>query len=93
MNAEEIALAHHQGKLEQSCPDCGRWEAAGSYCSGCSRPMTATDWYRNGDATGRAVARQVAPRAAQTPLKAGSEPEIGSVDPDAAQGGSRVAVA
>ncbi len=47
-----------RGKLEQSCPDCGRWEAAGSYCSKCYRPMGAVDWYRNGDQTRRrSVAR------------------------------------
>jgi hypothetical protein len=27
------------GRLEQMCPDCGRWEAAGFVCSWCGRPM------------------------------------------------------
>ncbi len=89
MTAEEIALAHQRGRLEQSCPACGRWEAAGGYCTACGRPMTAADWYQNGDQARRAVARQVEPRAAQTPLKGGSAPEIGSVDPDGAQKRSR----
>ncbi len=38
-----------RGLLEQACPDCGRWEAAGATCSWCGRPMTGADWYRNGD--------------------------------------------
>lgn len=34
------------GRLSQVCPDCGRAEAAGSYCTGCLRPMAAADWRR-----------------------------------------------
>jgi hypothetical protein len=30
--------------LEQLCPDCGRLEAAGGFCSGCYRRMGPTDW-------------------------------------------------
>lgn len=56
-------------KLEQSCPDCGRWEAAGSYCSGCYRPMTAADWYPNGTKDARAVAHQRAAEIARTRVK------------------------
>jgi hypothetical protein len=58
-----------RGRLEQACA-CGRWEAAGAYCSGCLRPMTATDWYPNGDLIRRATARQMARSEARTPLKA-----------------------
>jgi hypothetical protein len=43
------------GKLEQTCPDCGRWSAASSYCSWCFRAMSPTDWYRNGDPAERAA--------------------------------------
>jgi hypothetical protein len=64
----DVAKKLQDGKLEQACPDCGRWEAAGSYCSGCDRPMGPDDWYRNGDLTRRAVARQAATEKAQTPL-------------------------
>jgi hypothetical protein len=43
------------GKLEQMCPDCGRWSAATHYCSWCFRPMGPDDWYRNGDQAQRAA--------------------------------------
>jgi hypothetical protein len=46
------------GRLEQACPDCGRWEAAGAYCSGCRRPMGPADWYPNGTKDGRSVAQE-----------------------------------
>ncbi len=36
------------GRLEQRCPDCGRAEAAGYYCTGCGRVTTEADWYPNG---------------------------------------------
>jgi predicted Fe-S protein YdhL (DUF1289 family) len=67
--AATVAELFHAGHLEQACPDCGRWEAAGSYCAGCDRPMGPADWYSNGDLERRAVARQKAPQKAQTPLK------------------------
>lgn len=73
MTPDELALAHQRGKLEQSCPDCGRWEAASASCSKCFRAMGPADWYPNGDRTRRGVARQNAPREAQTPLKGGSD--------------------
>lgn len=47
--SSEIAKALVAGKLEQTCPACGRWEAAHSYCSWCLRPMGSADWYRNSD--------------------------------------------
>jgi hypothetical protein len=50
----EIAKALEAGKLEQTCPACGRWEAAHWYCSWCSRPTGPADWYRNGDREERA---------------------------------------
>ena len=62
----DVAKKLQDGKLEQACPDCGRWEAAGSYCSGCDRPMGPDDWYGNGDLTRRAVARHAATEKAQT---------------------------
>ena len=31
-------------KLEQTCPDCGRTEAAGYYCSLCCRITGPEDW-------------------------------------------------
>ena len=52
-------------KLEQACSECGRWEAAGAYCSGCDRQMGPDDWYPGGD-RGR---RQKALGGAQTPVK------------------------
>jgi hypothetical protein len=54
MSAETRELLQ-RGKLEQTCPDCGRWEAASYYCSWCARVMTAADWYRNGDKIQRAA--------------------------------------
>jgi len=61
------ALRH--GRLEQACPECGRWEAAGAYCSACYRPMGSGDWYRNGDEDRRAVAHQKAVEKASTRVK------------------------
>lgn len=69
----DVAKKLQDGKLEQACPDCGRWEAAGGYCSGCDRRMGSDDWYRNGLLSRRAVARQNAPSKAQTPGKGGPE--------------------
>ena len=43
------ALLLERGKLEQVCPDCGRWEAATFACSWCQRPTGPEDWYRNGN--------------------------------------------
>lgn len=65
MSAETRELLQ-RGKLEQTCPACGRWEAASHYCSWCARAMTPADWYRNGDKVQRAtrmpkVAPAVAP--------------------------------
>lgn len=42
----EVAALLQAGKLSQECPYCGRTEAAGSYCTGCARPMAETDWRR-----------------------------------------------
>jgi len=56
-------------KLEQACPACGVWEAAGAYCTGCTRPMGPDDWYGNGDETRRAVAHQRAAEKARTRVK------------------------
>jgi hypothetical protein len=58
-----------RGRLEQACSDCGRWEAAGAYCTGCERPMVAADWYPNGQAGRREATRQFAALRARTPLK------------------------
>ena len=44
-----VSRALGAGKLEQTCPVCGRWEAAHWYCSWCLRPMCSGDWYRNCD--------------------------------------------
>lgn len=47
MNADaETARLLQAGRLEQRCPDCGRDEAAGYYCSGCARPTGPAEWYR-----------------------------------------------
>ncbi len=71
MTPDEIALALQRGKLEQACPVCGRWEAAGGHCSKCFRVMGPDDWYPNGDLGRRALARQTAAGQATTPLKRG----------------------
>lgn len=70
MTADDL----RNGRLEQACPDCGVWEAAGAYCTGCHRRMGSADWYPNGDLTRRAVARQTPPSEAQTPVKGGPAP-------------------
>jgi hypothetical protein len=51
----ETAAQLQAGKLEQMCPDCGRWSAATHYCSWCFRSMGPADWYRNGDKAQRAA--------------------------------------
>lgn len=66
----DLMVALREGKLEQACPTCGRWEAAGSYCSKCSRPMGPVDWYRNGDQDRRQSDARVAAEKATTPPKA-----------------------
>ncbi len=35
------------GRLSQTCPRCGRSEAAHWYCSWCVRPMTPANWYED----------------------------------------------
>jgi hypothetical protein len=47
-----------EGRLSQACPSCGRHEAAGSYCSGCFRPMTAEDWQRGDVSEAQIAARR-----------------------------------
>ena len=54
MPAETRALLQ-AGKLEQMCPDCGRWSAADHYCSNCFRDMSPVDWYKNAVAAERAA--------------------------------------
>jgi len=49
------------GRLEQCCPTCGRWEAAGPYCTWCSRPSDPMTWYRNADVVRRAAIRWTVP--------------------------------
>jgi hypothetical protein len=61
-----------RGRLEQSCP-CGRWEAAGAYCSKCYRPMGSADYYVNGDLKRRGAGRQEPPPSPTTPHKRPSE--------------------
>lgn len=46
MTEAELRKLLEQGKLEQTCPDCGRKEAAGSYCTRCLRPMNLQDFCR-----------------------------------------------
>jgi predicted amidophosphoribosyltransferase len=55
MNPAELRAALQAGKLEQTCPDCGRWSAATAYCSRCFRPMTEADYYRNGNTAERSA--------------------------------------
>jgi hypothetical protein len=55
------------GKLEQTCRDCGRREAAGHSCSWCARQMGPGDWYRNEDG---------AERAARMPTSAPADPPV-----------------
>jgi hypothetical protein len=43
----ELQLAISRGQMEQTCPDCGRWQAASYYCSWCFRVMRPVDYYRN----------------------------------------------
>jgi hypothetical protein len=55
----ETRAALQAGRLEQTCPDCGRHEAAGHHCSGCTRRMGPEDWSR-----GTATEAQLAARRA-----------------------------
>jgi hypothetical protein len=43
----ELSRQLQSGALEQMCRVCGRWEAAGDYCSWCLSPTGPADWYRN----------------------------------------------
>lgn len=45
----DVAEQLRRGKLEQTCPRCGRTESAGGFCSRCSRRMGPGDWYPNGN--------------------------------------------
>jgi predicted Fe-S protein YdhL (DUF1289 family) len=72
-----------RGRLEQACPDCGVWEAAGAYCTGCYRSMGPDDWYPNGDETRRAVAHQRAAEKAATRVKRPRGRPRGHLDADA----------
>jgi hypothetical protein len=45
MTAAETSLLQ-AGRLEQVCSGCGRSEAAGFYCTGCTAPMGPADWHR-----------------------------------------------
>ena len=67
------------GRLEQTCPACGRWEAAGATCSWCSRRMTATDWYENKDGTNERARRMptTAPADPPTEYRRTYRPEYG----------------
>jgi hypothetical protein len=67
----ETGLLLRRGKLEQTCPACGRREAAGHYCSVCGRQTGAGDWYRNQDMDARREARERAPENPQPPVKRG----------------------
>jgi hypothetical protein len=56
--------------LEQACFDCGRWEAAHWYCSGCFLPTGPDDWYPWGsDTARRQAARAAATQKGHTPPK------------------------
>jgi hypothetical protein len=77
------------GRLEQTCPACGRWEAAGAYCTGCGRPTGPADWYANGDQAERerrgAVRDTLQARAAKprTPPKQGRGRSRRVIEPEA----------
>jgi hypothetical protein len=45
--------ARATGRLEQTCPRCGRCEAASDYCSYGLRTMSDAGWYPNGTAAER----------------------------------------
>jgi len=59
----EVLKLLRAGKLEQSCPDCGRWSAASRCCSWCFRPMGPNDWYADRDLTERRARRPSRPPA------------------------------
>jgi hypothetical protein len=46
-------LLLQRSRLEQTCRACGRWEAAGFFCSWCGSATGPADWYRNDDAEQR----------------------------------------
>jgi hypothetical protein len=63
------ARAYAEGRREQRCPDCGREEAGGSYCTACSRPMHPDDW-TNDTAASRAGRANRASRGVRSPIRA-----------------------
>lgn len=42
---DAAARAYAEGRREQRCPDCGREEAGGAYCTGCYRPVHPDEWH------------------------------------------------
>jgi len=69
--------ALRQGHLEQTCPDCHRWEAAGRYCSGCFRRMTEADYYPNQDHVERAARGAIVDNAAARAARPATPPKRG----------------
>jgi len=71
-----------KGKLEQTCPTCHQWEAAGPYCSRCWAATGPDCWYGNGDQAERMArgaeqdrkADRLPPRTPAAPLKQGRKP-------------------
>ena len=57
--------AYAGGRREQRCPDCGREEAGGGYCTGCHRPVHPDDW-TNDTAKARAGRTAAAARRPRT---------------------------
>ena len=55
--------------LDQTCPDCGTTEAAGSYCTLCLRPTTDVDKHpaKRSDAQTDALRRSTAARQKESP--------------------------
>lgn len=73
------------GRLEQTCPTCGRCESAGAYCSWCTRPMGETDWYLPGRGRGQHEARlpAIAPADPPTEYRHAYQPRDGTGWPPA----------
>ena len=60
-----------RGKLDQVCPACGLWEAAGSYCTRCLFITGPETYYLKGDVAERQRRQSIAGKIGSPPATRG----------------------